>query len=220
MSNNIFGTDGIRGRANDGLITPHNMIDIAVAVATHYYAKLDHSPKIIIGKDTRVSCYMLENALTSGFLSCGCDVVLLGPMPTPSISFLTKSLRADIGVMISASHNPYYDNGIKLFDGNGIKLGPDDEEAISAIFNRNRQCIIQTKHGSMFESDYKSQTNNKSCKRTSVTDADQNNRRNANTSGNVGQAKRLDDVAGRYIEFCKYTFPKNLNLSDVRMCLL
>lgn len=183
MQKSIFGTDGIRGLANDGYITPCNMINLAKSVSKYFHKIYDHQLKIIIGKDTRISCYMLESALTAGFVSCNDNVVLLGPMPTPSISFLTKSLRADIGVMISASHNPYHDNGVKFFGANGFKISTKDEIEISNIFLNNLHDNIDHK------------------------------------TTNVGSVKRLDDVAGRYIEFCKNSFPKNMTLNGVRMVL-
>ncbi|MBQ7524080.1 MAG: phosphoglucosamine mutase [Alphaproteobacteria bacterium] len=138
MISNIFGTDGVRGRANEGYITPENAMKLAVSVA-NYYASIGHRSvnnkfTVVIGKDTRLSGYMLEPALTSGFIAAGADVVLLGPIPTPAVAFMTRSLRADLGVVISASHNPYYDNGIKIFDANGFKITENDEINISKMF--------------------------------------------------------------------------------------
>ncbi|MDR3031036.1 MAG: phosphoglucosamine mutase [Holosporales bacterium] len=147
--NNIFGTDGVRGKANDGYITPENVMKLAIS-AVNYYVNDDHKTAnskftVVIGKDTRLSGYMLEPALTSGFISAGADVVLLGPVPTPAVAFLTRSLRADLGVVISASHNPYYDNGIKFFNSKGFKISPKDETKISVIFH-NRQTLTAPDH--------------------------------------------------------------------------
>ena len=142
---NIFGTDGVRGRANEGYITPENAMRLAVSVI-NYYASINHKSvnskfTVVIGKDTRLSGYMLEPALTSGFIAAGADVVLLGPIPTPAVAFMTRSLRADLGVVISASHNPYYDNGIKFFNSSGFKITEDEEIKISEIFHDMPQLI-------------------------------------------------------------------------------
>ena len=142
---NIFGTDGVRGRANEGYITPENAMRLAVSVI-NYYASINHKSvnskfTVVIGKDTRLSGYMLEPALTSGFIAAGADVVLLGPIPTPAVAFMTRSLRADLGVVISASHNPYYDNGIKFFNSNGFKITEDEEIKISEIFYNTPKLI-------------------------------------------------------------------------------
>ncbi|MEI8320447.1 MAG: phosphoglucosamine mutase [Alphaproteobacteria bacterium] len=126
MTRKIFGTDGIRGRANVGPMTPQMVLKIAQATGQKFQ-RGPHRHLVVIGKDTRLSGYMIEPALTAGFISVGMDVVLLGPLPTPAIAMLTSSLRADLGVMISASHNPYNDNGIKLFGPNGNKLSDDLE---------------------------------------------------------------------------------------------
>jgi phosphoglucosamine mutase len=130
MSRRFFGTDGIRGRANSK-ITPELALRVGQAAGLVFH-RGDHRHRVVIGKDTRLSGYMIENALTAGFLSVGMDVFLLGPMPTPAIAMLTRSMRADIGVMISASHNPYEDNGIKLFGPDGFKLSDEIEKAIEA----------------------------------------------------------------------------------------
>src|SRR5210317_1911174 len=121
-----FGTDGIRGTANTSPMTAEVAMHVGMA-AGQYFTNGDHRHRVLIGKDTRLSGYMLEAAMTSGFASVGMDVVLVGPMPTPAIAMLTRSLRADLGVMISASHNPYVDNGIKLFGPEGYKLSDDEE---------------------------------------------------------------------------------------------
>src|SRR5213592_4709670 len=128
MVRKYFGTDGIRGRAN-GVITPELALKVGQAAGV-MFQNGDHRHRVLIGKDTRLSGYMIENALTAGFTSVGMDVLLTGPIPTPGVAMLTRSMRADIGVMISASHNPFPDNGIKLFGPDGYKLSDDDERAI------------------------------------------------------------------------------------------
>src|SRR6058998_2507985 len=133
MSRKYFGTDGIRGRAN-GLITPELALKVGQAAGL-VFQRGDHRHRVVIGKDTRLSGYMIEYAMVAGFTSVGMDVVLLGPMPTPAVAMLTKSMRADMGVMISASHNPFADNGIKLFGPDGYKLSDADEEAIEAAID-------------------------------------------------------------------------------------
>ncbi len=125
----LFGTDGIRGKANAEPMTAETALKVAVAAARRF-TRGDHRHRVVIGKDTRLSGYMLEPAMTAGFIAMGMDVVLLGPMPTPAVAMLTRSLRADLGVMISASHNPYDDNGIKLFGPDGFKLSDEIEAAI------------------------------------------------------------------------------------------
>ncbi len=181
---NIFGTDGIRGKANEGYITPENAMKLAVSVVNHYSAKghktVNNKFTVIIGKDTRLSGYMLEPALTSGFIAAGADVVLTGPIPTPAVAFMTRSLRADLGVVISASHNPYYDNGIKFFNSDGFKISQNDEIAISQKFNEKSK-LTSTEF--------------------------------------MGKAKRLDDATGRYVEFVKSSFPKDLGLSGLKIAL-
>ncbi len=132
MARNLFGTDGIRGRANAEPITPATMLRLAMA-AGQRFRRGHHRHLVVIGKDTRLSGYMLEPALAAGFLSMGMDVHLVGPMPTPAVAMLTRSLRADLGVVISASHNPYQDNGIKLFGLDGYKMSDDEEAAIEAL---------------------------------------------------------------------------------------
>src|SRR5271156_601615 len=130
----LFGTDGIRGTAN----TPPMTADIALKVgmaAGQQFLRGDHRHRVVIGKDTRLSGYMIEPALTAGFIAMGMDVILVGPMPTPAIAMLTRSLRADLGVMISASHNPYEDNGIKLFGPDGNKLSDEMERQIEALMD-------------------------------------------------------------------------------------
>jgi phosphoglucosamine mutase len=176
-----FGTDGIRGRAGKFPITVDFFTKLGFA-AGKVLTKDNQStskPKVIIGKDTRESGYMLESALEAGFSAAGVDVFLTGPIPTPAIAYLTKAMRAKIGVVISASHNLYQDNGIKFFSSNGLKL--DDlieleiEKTIDGIENLD--------------------------------------------SENIGKAKRVDDAQGRYVEFCKNTFPKDLSLEGLKIVL-
>jgi phosphoglucosamine mutase len=179
----IFGTDGVRGIANIAPMTVENVLRIGRATA--YVCKRHGTEgirqKIVIGKDTRVSGYMLENALTAGICSMGVDVLLLGPLPTPGIAFITQSMRADAGIVLSASHNPYMDNGIKIFSRTGNKL-PDAEEAeIEELINSGRIRDIRP------------------------------------TADEVGRAKRIDDAIGRYIVFCKSSFPDDLTLDGLRI---
>lgn len=136
MTRKLFGTDGIRGTANAEPMTAETALHVGMAAARHF-RRGDYRHRVVIGKDTRLSGYMLEPALTAGFVSMGMDVVLVGPMPTPAIAMLTRSLRADLGVMISASHNPYHDNGIKLFGPDGYKLSDEVEAVIEANMNGN-----------------------------------------------------------------------------------
>ena len=181
---NIFGTDGVRGRANEGYITPENAMKLAIAVVNYYFSvnhkTVNNKFTVVIGKDTRLSGYMLEPALTAGFIAAGADVILLGPIPTPAVAFMTRSLRADLGVVISASHNPYYDNGIKFFNSDGFKISQNDEVEISRMFH-NDPKLISTEY--------------------------------------MGKAKRLDDAVGRYVEFVKSSFSKNLSLSGLKIVL-
>jgi len=131
MTRKFFGTDGIRGLTNSEPMTAQTALAVGMAAGEHFL-RGDHRHRVVIGKDTRLSGYMMESALVAGFASVGMDVVLLGPMPTPAVAMLTRSMRADLGVMISASHNPFADNGIKLFGPDGYKLSDDDERAIEA----------------------------------------------------------------------------------------
>ncbi|RZJ95272.1 MAG: phosphoglucosamine mutase [Novosphingobium sp.] len=144
MAKNYFGTDGIRGRTNAGVMTAAVAMKVGQA-AGHRFLRGDHRHRVVIGKDTRLSGYMLENAMVAGFTSVGMDVVLLGPMPTPGVAMLTRELRADVGVMISASHNPYEDNGIKLFGPDGFKLSDEDELAIEAMLGEE-QPLAPSEH--------------------------------------------------------------------------
>lgn len=134
MTRKMFGTDGVRGLANKEPITPQTVLRLAMAVGQRF-RRGDHRHLVVIGKDTRLSGYMLEPALTAGFVSMGMDVVLVGPLPTPAVAVLTRSLRADMGVVISASHNPYFDNGIKLFGPDGYKLSDDEEAEIEKLMD-------------------------------------------------------------------------------------
>ncbi len=134
MSRKYFGTDGVRGRANTGAMTADMVLKIGMAAGS-LYRRGNHRHRVVIGKDTRLSGYMIENALTSGLLAAGMDVFLFGPVPTPAVSMLTRSMRADLGVMISASHNPYADNGIKIFGPDGFKLSDDEESRIEAMLD-------------------------------------------------------------------------------------
>jgi phosphoglucosamine mutase len=136
MGKQFFGTDGIRGRTNQGAMTATMAMKVGQAAGTRFL-RGSHRHRVVIGKDTRLSGYMLENAMVAGFTSVGMDVVLLGPMPTPAVALLTRELRADVGVMISASHNPYEDNGIKLFGPDGFKLSDEDELAIEAMLGHD-----------------------------------------------------------------------------------
>ena len=135
MTRHYFGTDGIRGRTNAGVMTAEVAMKVGQAAGRHFL-RGSHRHRVVIGKDTRLSGYMLENAMVAGFTSVGMDVVLLGPMPTPAVALLTREMRADVGVMISASHNPYEDNGIKLFGPDGFKLSDEDELAIEAMLSQ------------------------------------------------------------------------------------
>src|SRR5580700_7543351 len=138
MSNGrrLFGTDGIRGKANTEPMTAGVALRLGQAAGL-MFSRGTHRHRVVIGKDTRLSGYMIEPALTAGFVGAGMDVTLVGPLPTPAIAMLTRSLRADLGVMISASHNPYEDNGIKLFGPDGAKLSDDVEREIEALMNTN-----------------------------------------------------------------------------------
>jgi phosphoglucosamine mutase len=178
MTKRLFGTDGIRGRTGTHPMTPEVALKVGMA-AGKQFLRGDHRHRVVIAKDTRLSGYMLETALTSGFIAVGMDVVLVGPMPTPAVAMLVKSLRADLGVMISASHNPYYDNGIKLFGPDGYKLSDDVEKSIEKAIAGEQ-----------------------------LVSAD---------ATALGRARRLDDAQGRYIEFAKATFPRELTLDGLKI---
>ena len=174
-SRKYFGTDGIRGTVGQAPITPDFVLRLAHAVG-RVLKRTEQRPTVLIGKDTRISGYMLESALESGFNSAGVDVVLLGPLPTPGVAYLTRAQRASLGVVISASHNPYPDNGIKFFSGQGTKLPDDWELAVEAALEEPPVWA---------------------------------------DSAGLGKARRLDDAAGRYIEFCKSTFASPLTLKGL-----
>ena len=179
MANKLFGTDGIRGTANKPPMTAEIALSVGEAAGAQFL-RGDHRHRVIIAKDTRLSGYMLEPALTAGFISVGMDVILVGPLPTPAVAMLTRSLRADIGVMISASHNSYEDNGIKLFGPDGYKLSDEVEAAIEARIGNG-----DVAHRA--------------------------------APAQLGRAKRLEDAEGRYIEFAKNTFPRNLRLDGLKI---
>ncbi len=181
MTRKYFGTDGIRGQANQYPMTAEIALKTGMAAAK-YFLRGDHRHQVIIGKDPRLSGYMIEQALTAGFLSMGMNVILVGPLPTPAVAMLTRALRCDLGVMISASHNSYKDNGIKLFGPTGEKLDDEEEIAIEKLIDS--LCEADLPEGK-----------------------------------NLGRARRLDDVLGRYIEFAKQTFPKELSLEGLRVVI-
>jgi phosphoglucosamine mutase len=143
MARRHFGTDGIRGQSNSAPMTSEVALKVGMA-AGKLFSKVPHRPRVVIGKDTRLSGYMIESALMSGFTAVGMDVFLLGPMPTPAVAMLTRSLRADLGVMISASHNPYADNGIKLFDPDGYKLSDEAEKDIEDLMDARAEDLLAT----------------------------------------------------------------------------
>jgi len=177
MSRKYFGTDGIRGTVGQAPITPDFVLRLAHAVG-RVLKRTEERPVVLIGKDTRISGYMLESALESGFNSAGVDVVLLGPLPTPGVAYLTRAQRASLGVVISASHNAYPDNGIKFFSAQGSKLPDAWELAVEAALDEPPVWV---------------------------------------DSASLGRARRLDDAAGRYIEFCKSTFSTDLTLKGLKI---
>ncbi len=177
MTRQYFGTDGIRGTVGQPPITPDFVLRLAHAVG-RVLKRTESRPTVLIGKDTRISGYMLESALESGFNSAGVDVVLLGPLPTPGVAYLTRAQRASLGVVISASHNPFADNGIKFFSAKGSKLDDDWELAVEAALAEPPVWA---------------------------------------DSATLGKARRLDDAAGRYIEFCKSTFANDLTLRGLKI---
>jgi len=178
-SRKYFGTDGIRGTVGQPPITPDFVLRLAHAVG-RVLKRTEARPRVLIGKDTRISGYMLESALESGFNSAGVDVVLLGPLPTPGVAYLTRAQRASLGVVISASHNPYPDNGIKFFSDQGTKLPDEWEAAVEAALEEPPVWA---------------------------------------DSAGLGKAQRLDDAAGRYIEFCKSTFASPLTLRGLTIAV-
>lgn len=185
MAKKYFGTDGIRGKVGEYPITPEFVMRLGYAAGRVFVglqgnlAKNAH-PTVLIGKDPRISGYMLEAALEAGLTAAGVNALMTGPMPTPAIAYLTRALRAQAGIVISASHNPYYDNGIKFFSSAGEKLGDDIEHAIEAELDKPMEVM---------------------------------------ESAQLGKAKRIDDAAGRYIEFCKSTFPNDMDLRGLKIVL-
>ena len=141
MARRYFGTDGIRGLANTHPMTSEVALKVGMA-AGHVFTKGTHRHRVVIGKDTRLSGYMIESALVSGFTAVGMDVFQLGPMPTPAVAMLTRSLRADLGVMISASHNPFADNGIKLFGPDGYKMSDEIEQQIEELMDKDSSSLL------------------------------------------------------------------------------
>ena len=179
MARQLFGTDGIRGTANVPPMTADMALRLGLA-AGREFIRGDHRHLVVIGKDTRLSGYMFEPALTAGFIAMGMDVTLVGPLPTPALAMLTRSLRADLGVMISASHNGYRDNGIKLFGPDGYKLSDEIELAIEERMRRDPDADLAAPDG-------------------------------------LGRAERLDSARGRYIEWVKASFPKDLSLNGLKI---
>ena len=183
MSRKYFGTDGVRGKVGETPITPEFVLHLGYAAGkvlatSDWNLSEGERPTVLIGKDTRISGYLLESALQAGLIAAGVDVYLAGPIPTPAVAYLTRALRLQAGVVISASHNPFEDNGIKFFSANGSKLPDQVESAIEAGLDAP---IITM------------------------------------TSAKLGKAKRLDDAAGRYIEFCKSSFPYDLDLRGLKI---
>ncbi len=183
MARQYFGTDGIRGEVGISPITPDFVMRLGYAagkVLAQAESVGTNRPTVLIGKDTRISGYMLEAALEAGFSAAGVDVMLAGPMPTPAVAYLTRALRLSAGVVISASHNPFQDNGIKFFSAQGNKLPDAVELAIEAALELPMSCV---------------------------------------SSDKLGKARRLDDARGRYIEFCKSTFPNELDLRGLKLVI-
>ncbi len=183
MSRKYFGTDGVRGRVGEFPITPEFVMHLGysagkVLAAADWHLAQDERPAVLIGKDTRISGYMLEAALQAGLLAAGVDVYLAGPVPTPAVAYLTRALRLQAGIVISASHNPFEDNGIKFFAGSGCKLPDETERAIEAGLEGPLVTM---------------------------------------PSASLGKARRIDDAAGRYIEFCKSSFPYSLDLRGLKL---
>ena len=180
MSRKYFGTDGIRGRVGDAPVTPDFMLKLGWATGKVFASEDGTQPTVVIGKDTRVSGYMLESALQAGLVAAGANVKLLGPLPTPGIALLTRTQKADAGIVISASHNPYFDNGIKFFNGQGSKLSDELELQIEAMIDSPMETV----------------------------DSEQ-----------LGKASRIVDAAGRYVEYCKSTFPDDLSLKGMKLVI-
>lgn len=179
MGRKYFGTDGVRGRVGEAPITPDFVMRLGYAAGRVLAERrTGHRPAVLIGKDTRISGYLLEAALESGFSAAGVDVMLSGPLPTPAVAYLTRALRLSAGVVISASHNPFDDNGIKFFSADGNKLPDETEARIEEAVDAPMGCV---------------------------------------SSEHLGRAKRIEDAAGRYIEFCKSTFPNDLDLHGMKV---
>lgn len=178
MSRKYFGTDGIRGLVGKAPITPEFALKLGWAAGK--VLAQQGTKKVLIGKDTRISGYMLECALEAGLSAAGLDAAFMGPMPTPAVAYLTRTFRAEAGIVISASHNPYHDNGIKFFSANGTKLPDSVELAIEAELEKELTCV---------------------------------------ESALLGKAVRIDDAAGRYIEYCKSTFPSQASLQGLKIVL-
>jgi phosphoglucosamine mutase len=178
VSRKYFGTDGVRGTVGRDPITPGFVMRLGQAAGRVLAQGASGRPTVLIGKDTRISGYMLEAALEAGFSSVGVDTVLCGPLPTPAVAYLTRAQRLTAGVVISASHNPYPDNGIKFFSARGKKLPDEVEAAIEAEMERAQVCV---------------------------------------ESRELGKARRLDDAGGRYVEFCKSTFPTDFDLKGLKI---
>ncbi|RTR05497.1 phosphoglucosamine mutase [Halomonas nitroreducens] len=179
MTRRYFGTDGVRGTVGEAPITPDFMLKLGWATG-RVLSRESGQARVLIGKDTRISGYMFESALEAGLSAAGVDVILLGPMPTPAIAYLTRTFRADAGIVISASHNPFADNGIKFFSAEGVKLADAVEADIEAMLDEPLTTV--------------------------APDA-------------LGKARRVDDAAGRYIEFCKSTLPERVSLHGLKMVI-
>ena len=177
MTRKYFGTDGVRGTVGETPMTPEFVMKLGYAAGKVLSGQSPH-PAVLIGKDTRISGYMIESALEAGFSAAGVDVHICGPIPTPAVAYLARAIRVSAGVVISASHNPYQDNGIKFFSGDGFKLPDATEEAIEAEMEKPMRC---------------------------------------NASAQLGKVRRREDSGGRYIEFCKSTFPNELDLKGLKV---
>ena len=184
MSKNYFGTDGVRGRVGEPPITPELVLKLGYAagrvLAAESARRPGETPAVLIGKDTRISGYLLEAALESGLSAAGVDVYLSGPLPTPAVAYLTRALRLSAGIVISASHNPFEDNGIKFFSASGTKLPDEVEQAVERGMGEPISCV---------------------------------------SSKELGKAFRVNDAAGRYVEFCKNTFPNELDLKGLKLVI-
>jgi phosphoglucosamine mutase len=177
MTRKYFGTDGVRGTVGQSPMTPDFVMRLGYAAGKVLSGHSQH-PAVLIGKDTRISGYMIESALEAGFSAAGVDVHMCGPIPTPAVAYLTRAIRVSAGVVISASHNPYADNGIKFFSGDGFKLPDEIEASIEAEMEKPMRC---------------------------------------NESSQLGKVRRREDAGGRYIEFCKSTFPNELDLKGLKL---